>query len=400
MPIYNYIAKTKEGEEVTGIMDAASQRDLARLLDQKGYVLISAKEKSKRQGITLSFKRVSLKEKMMAVRNLQVMISAGVSLPKAILVISNQTKSRYFKKVLREIHDRIIKGYPLSSAIQNYPNIFPEIFSSMIKVGEKTGGLADVLGILASHLEKDHRLRSKVKGALMYPAVVVCAMIGIGVIMLITVVPKLNDAFKSLNVDLPTSTKIMMNLGTYMKEYWYLVFVFFLSIITFFILVKRKPKLKEKWDLFLLKLPFVSKLIKKINTTYTARTLSSLISGGVSITETLEIASETVSNTQFKKALQQAARDIKKGKKLSVIISQFPKIYPPIFVQMLEVGEETGKTSEVLSKLAEFFEEEVTNTTQNLASIIEPILLLIIGGVIALFAVSMVKPIYSMMGSM
>jgi len=400
MPIYNYIAKTKEGEEVTGIMDAASQRDLARLLDQKGYVLISAKEKSKRQGITLSFKRVSLKEKMMAVRNLQVMISAGVSLPKAILVISNQTKSRYFKKVLREIHDRIIKGDPLSSAIQNYPNIFPEIFSSMIKVGEKTGGLADVLGILASHLEKDHRLRSKVKGALMYPAVVVCAMIGIGVIMLITVVPKLNDAFKSLNVDLPTSTKIMMNLGTYMKEYWYLVFVFFLSIITFFILVKRKPKLKEKWDLFLLKLPFVSKLIKKINTTYTARTLSSLISGGVSITETLEIASETVSNTQFKKALQQAARDIKKGKKLSVIISQFPKIYPPIFVQMLEVGEETGKTSEVLSKLAEFFEEEVTNTTQNLASIIEPILLLIIGGVIALFAVSMVKPIYSMMGSM
>ncbi|MCD6429507.1 type II secretion system F family protein [bacterium] len=400
MPIYNYIAKTKEGEEVTGIMDAASQRDLARLLDQKGYVLISAKEKSKRQGITLSFKRVSLKEKMMAVRNLQVMISAGVSLPKAILVISNQTKSRYFKKVLREIHDRIIKGDPLSSAIQNYPNIFPEIFSSMIKVGEKTGGLADVLGILASHLEKDHRLRSKVKGALMYPAVVVCAMIGIGVIMLITVVPKLNDAFKSLNVDLPTSTKIIMNLGTYMKEYWYLVFVFFLSIITFFILVKRKPKLKEKWDLFLLKLPFVSKLIKKINTTYTARTLSSLISGGVSITETLEIASETVSNTQFKKALQQAARDIKKGKKLSIIISQFPKIYPPIFVQMLEVGEETGKTSEVLSKLAEFFEEEVTNTTQNLASIIEPILLLIIGGVIALFAVSMVKPIYSMMGSM
>ena len=400
MPVFNYLAKTKDGSKVKGTSQAEDEMDLARILNSKGYTLISAQLKARRKRLKLSLHTVSLKDKMIVIRNLQVMIAAGVSLPKALSTISQQTRNAYFKKILLEIHDQVIKGKSFSSAVQSYPKVFPNIFASMIKVGEKTGGLADVLGILASHLEKDHSLRSKVKGALMYPAVVVVTMLGIGILMLVVVVPKLNEAFKSLNIKLPKTTRIVMSLGDYTKDYWYILLLLIAGLIAFFILLKRSPSLRAKWDVFILKIPFVSGLVKKINTAYTARTLSSLIAGGVSIVEALHITAGTVSNSRFRSTLNQASEEIKKGEKLSSIMARFSDIYPPVFIQMIEVGEETGKTSDVLLRLAEFFEEEVTNITQNLASIIEPILLILIGGIVAVFAISMIKPIYSMIGSM
>jgi len=399
MPLYRYLAKNREGETISGKEEAVSVKDLAQKLSNQGFLLISASLDRKKESF-LSLKRVPLKEKMMAIRNLQVMLAAGVSLPKSLDVLTSQSRNKYFRKILQEIKEKIIQGSSFSEALSEYPRVFPKIFSSMVKVGEKTGGLPDVLDTLASHLEKDFRLRSKVKGALMYPMIVVIAMILIGIVMLVLVIPKLNEAFKSLDIELPTTTRIIMNLGTYFKDYWYLLLIIPLSIIAFIILLKRNSKLKNSWDNFVLKIPFVSALVKKINTAYSARTLSSLISGGVPIVEALQITSETVSNEKFREVLIKASKDVKKGRKLSSIIAQFPEVYPPVFVQMLEVGEETGQTSKVLLRLAEFFDEEVTNTTQNLASIIEPILLLVIGGVIALFAVSMIKPIYSMIGTM
>jgi len=399
MAVYRYLAKNKEGETISGRKEAVSIRDLAQKLSNQGFLLISASLDRKKQGF-LSLKRVSLKEKMMAIRNLQVMLAAGVSLPKSLDVLTSQSRNKYFQKILQEIKEKIIQGNSFSEALAEYPRVFPKIFSSMIKVGEKTGSMPDVLNTLASHLEKDFRLRSKVKGALMYPMIVVIAMILIGVVMLVLVVPKLSEAFKSLNIELPKTTRLIMNLGNYFKDYWYLLLAVPLLIAGFIILLKRNPKFKNSWDRFVLKIPFVSSLIKKINTAYSARTLSSLISGGVSIVEALQITSETVSNEKFREVLIRASKEVKKGEKLSSIIAQFPEVYPPVFVQMLEVGEETGQTSKVLLRLAEFFDEEVTNVTQNLASIIEPILLLVIGGIIALFAVSMIKPIYSMIGTM
>ncbi len=399
MAVYRYLAKNKEGETISGRKEAVSIRDLAQKLSNQGFLLISASLDRKKQGF-LNLKRVSLKEKMMAIRNLQVMLAAGVSLPKSLDVLTSQSRNKYFQKILQEIKEKIIQGNSFSEALAEYPRVFPKIFSSMIKVGEKTGSMPDVLNTLASHLEKDFRLRSKVKGALMYPMIVVIAMILIGVVMLVLVVPKLSEAFKSLNIELPKTTRLIMNLGNYFKDYWYLLLAVPLLIAGFIILLKRNPKFKNSWDRFVLKIPFVSSLIKKINTAYSARTLSSLISGGVSIVEALQITSETVSNEKFREVLIRASKEVKKGKKLSSIIAQFPEVYPPVFVQMLEVGEETGQTSKVLLRLAEFFDEEVTNVTQNLASIIEPILLLVIGGIIALFAVSMIKPIYSMIGTM
>jgi len=402
MPQYTYIAKSLSGETKKGKMPAKDLKDLSHILRSQGYILISAdikKERRLRFSLPL-LSTVPLAQKLMFTRNLEVMIGAGVPLPKAISTLSKQTKNKYFKKVLHQIEDDIIKGENFSAAIKKHPQIFSELYYSMIRVGEKTGTLGDSLKVLAFHLERSHRVRSKVKGALMYPIIVISAMILIGVIMLIKVVPQLSAAFETLEIELPKITQFVINTGNTLAQYWYLVFLIIVALPISFIIAMRNRPTRRIIDRVFLKLPLISGLIRKINTAYVARTLSSLIQGGVSIVEALDITSKTVSNDLFKKSLQKAKEEVKKGKKFSEVLEQFPEIYPPVFIQMIQVGEETGQTSEILAKLADFLEEEVTNTTQNLSSIIEPILLLLIGGVIAVFAISMIKPIYSMMGAM
>ncbi|MCD5396272.1 MAG: type II secretion system F family protein, partial [Candidatus Pacebacteria bacterium] len=399
MPEYTYIAKSQTGETKKGKIFAKDLKDLYTILKSQGYVLISAKSQKKRGKITISFfGRVSLKEKLMFTRNLEVMIEAGVPLPRAIQTLQRQTKSKYFKKVLLEIKEAIIKGENFSSAIAHYPKIFPQLYCSMVKVGEKTGGLTRSLKVLAFHLERSFKVRSKVKGALMYPVIVVVAMILVGVVMLVKVVPQLSEAFEALGIELPTITKIVIEAGNLLAKNWHLLLAILIGIPFLLIFLMKRKSTRRIIDRILLKIPLVSSLIRKINTAYTARTLSSLIQGGVSIVEAMEITPHSVSNTLFKESLKIAKEEIKKGRKLSEVLEKFPEIYPPVFLQMIQVGEETGETSQVLAKLADFLEEEVTNTTQNLSSVIEPILLLLIGGVIAVFAISMIKPIYSMMG--
>jgi type IV pilus assembly protein PilC len=403
MPLYIYIAKSRQGQTEKGQMEAKNIRDLAQTLRSKGYILISAKVKGKEKKFKFSIpylKRVPLSQKLMFTRNLYVMIAAGVPLPKAIDTLSKQTKNKNFKKILNRVEEDILKGENFSQAIRKYPKVFPELYCSMVNVGEKTGGLSESLKVLAFHLERSHRLRSKIKGALMYPTIVITAMIVIGVIMLVKVVPKLSEAFASLGIELPKITQLVMNIGNTLAKAWYLVLLIMIGFPALFVFSLKKDPTRKVMDKLILKLPLISGLVKKINTAYTARTLSSLIKGGVSIVEALHITAKSVSNFLFKKSLQEAAQQVKKGKKLSEILERFSEIYPPVFIQMLQVGEETGQTSEILSKLADFLEEEVTNTTQNLSSIIEPILLLLIGGAIAFFAISMIKPIYSMMGAM
>ncbi len=402
MPQYTYIAKSSSGQTKKGKMPAKDLKDLAHILRSQGYILISAdvqKERKLRFSLPL-LRTVPLAQKLMFTRNLEVMVEAGVALPKAIHTLSKQTKNKYFKKVLHQIEDEIIKGENFSAAIKKHPKIFPEIYYSMIHVGEKTGTLSESLKVLAFHLERSHRLRSKVKGALMYPTVVVSAMILIGVIMLVKVVPQLSTAFESLGIELPKITQLIINTGNILAKNWYIVFLVLLGLPAFSIILMKKKTTRRVIDRLFLKLPLLSSLVKKLNTAYVARTLSSLIHGGVSIVEALEITSNSVSNDLFRKTLLTAKEEVKKGKKLSEVLEKFPEIYPPVFIQMIQVGEETGQTSEILAKLADFLEEDVTNTTQNLSSIIEPILLLLIGGVIAVFAISMIKPIYSMMGAM
>lgn len=402
MPKYKFIAKNFKGEEKKGEVEAKDLKELSLSLKKEGYILISVTEVAPKSSLGLSLqirKKVSLKEKLFFIRNFEVMIASGVSLPNALKILARQTKNRYFKKVLNEILDKILKGESLSATIQNYPKIFPEFFSSLILVGEKTGQLDKILAILGDYLEKTHRLRSKVKGAMMYPVVIIVAMIGIGIVMLVKVVPQLKETFLSLELNLPKSTMFILNLGETLSNNIILVVGIPIIFIIFLIFTLKNKQFKRMLGKFFLKIPFISSLVKKTNTAYCARTLSSLIEGGVPIVEALKITSKVVTNAQFRESLKSASEQIKKGKKLSEIFREYENLYPPIFYEMLEVGEKTGKTSQILLKLAEFFEDEVFNITQNLSSIIEPVLLLLIGIVVGFFAISVIRPIYSMLGS-
>ncbi len=402
MPKYFYTAAKIGGEKESGILEAKDLNQLIQILRERNLILINAEVegvKEKRFAFSLPSFGVSLTEKLFFTRNLLMMISAALSLPKAIEILSNQTKNKKFKLALLEIKEEIQKGKSFSQSLAKYPDIFSEIYQGLIKVGEESGTLEDVLKTLILQMEREHDLKSKIKGAMIYPAVVVSAMIGIGILMLVMVIPKLAETFKELNVELPATTRFVISLAEFMSQKWYLLFLFLILFFFLFRWALRQKNVKRLIDNLTLKIPVLSPIIKKLNCAYTSRTLSSLITAGVPIVNALEITSGALGNEYYKKAMLDSAEKVKKGEKMSEALISYSKFYPPTFIQMITVGEETGQTAQILAKLADFYEEEVSNAAKNLSSLIEPILILIIGVVIGFFAVSMIQPMYSMLGA-
>lgn len=400
MPNYLYVAKNLKGDSISGNIEAKNKHNLAEILKNKGYILVSAEEQKngcekKDLSAYIPFlNHISLDEKIMFLRNLRVMIKAGVSLPRALGILVEQTKNKKFKETISEIKKNVIKGETFSHALRKYPNIFNELFISMVEVGEESGTLENVLETLSEQMNKEHQIVSKVKGAMMYPAVILFAMTGIGILMMIIVVPKLSKVFSDLKIDLPVTTKFVIYFSNSIINYWYIIIAI---TVIFFFLIKSFLKTrsgKMARDGLLLKTPIFSSIIKKTNSARTVRTLSSLIDSGIPITRSLEITSKTLGNFYYEEALKKASQDIKKGDKLADILGNYEDIYPDLVIQMIRVGEETGETAVILKQLAEFYEEEVENITKNLSSIIEPVLMLIIGSAVGFFAISIIQPIY------
>lgn len=406
MPVYFYTAKSFKGETKTGTLEMENEKDLARALRQEGYVLVkvdSAKEKAKKNGgfdFLSQFKKVSLSEKIFFARNLQIMITAGMPLPRALRILSEQTKNKKFKKTILDIENNITKGQNLSDSLSRHPGIFSDLFVSMVKVGEESGTIDKVLKNLTYQMEREKELMTKIKSAMTYPLVILILMMLIGVAMMILVVPKLTAVFTEMNVELPFTTKFIMGMGGAMAKYWYLIILSAAVIFLLFKIISKSKSAKRAADGLILKIPVVSVIIKKINTATTARTLGSLIDAGVPIVRSLEIVTNTMGNYYYNMAMKKAAEEVQKGKKLSDSLNTYQNIYPSIMIQMIAIGEETGDTANILAKIADFYEEEVSNATKNLSSVIEPVLMVIIGVAVGFFAISMIQPMYSMMGSL
>lgn len=403
MPKYFYTAKSLHGESKSGNLEAKDEHQLARTLRQEGLILIKAekKEKSEKKNLefSLPFFGVSLPEKIFFTRNLRVMISSGLPLPRALETLANQLKNQKFKKTILSVRDEIIKGNSFSETLKKHPDVFSELFQNMVRAGEESGTLDNVLKILSRKMEKEHELKSKIKGAMIYPAVIICAMLGIGVLMLVVVVPQLAKTFEELAVELPLTTRIIIGIGDFLSQKWYLVIIFIFVLAFLFWRMMKIESFKKIIDKLVLKIPVISPIIQKTNTAYMTRTLSSLIMAGVSIVKSLEISSGTLGNFYYKSAIISVAEKVRKGEKIFQALKSYENIYPSIVIEMLAVGEETGETSNILAQLADFFEEEVSNATKNLATIIEPVIMLIIGAAIGFFAVSMIQPMYAMLGA-
>lgn len=406
MATYLYTAKTKEGQTKAGTLEALNKHELAGLLRKQGLVLISAEtaEKGKKIGY-LGLKdflqrlgRISLVEKMVFSRHLSIMIKAGLSLNQALQALVNQTKNPKFKKIISQIEKGVRQGHPFSESLAKYPKVFNELYINMIRVGEAGGSLDRVLIILAEQMRKDHELIRRVKGAMIYPAVIITAMIGIGILMMVMVVPKLTEVFTELNIELPLSTQIIIGLSNFFKNHslWGLVILIILIVLGR--LALKNKKVKRVLDKAYLHLPILSNLVQKINSARFARTLSSLIDSGVTIVESLQIVAGTLGNICFKETLINSAKQVQKGEDLSQSLSGYKNLYPPMVTQMIQVGEKTGSLTDILKNLADFYEEEVDNTTKNLSSIIEPVIMIIIGAAVGFFAISMIQPMYSMIG--
>lgn len=393
-----------KGEEESGFLAAKDKFHLAQLLKEQNLILISADEEGAKKakgktGFSL-FPGVSVTEKLMFVRNLKVMISAGVPLPRSLELLASQARSKKFRRTINEVKDEVVRGTNFSDALLARSSVFSEIFGSMVKVGEASGKLEEVLDLLANQMARQHELSSKIKGALVYPAVIIVAMSGIGAAMLLMVVPRIAETFKELEIDLPATTRFVIWLGETLVSRWYLLAALLIAL-PFLFFRFSKTKVGGKALSFLsLRLPIISLIVRKANSAQAIRTLGSLISAGVPITRSLEILSESLGNVYYRESMKVATEEVTKGRKLSEALSPYSFIYSPLAIQMIAVGEETGQTAEVLDKLASFYEDEAGEMTQNLTSIIEPVIMLLIGGAVGFFAISMVQPMYSMLGAM
>ena len=404
MAVFTYRAKDKDGKEKSGFVEAASKNEAAGQLRQEGFFItfLDSAEKQDSGGRFLRaafslFSRVSLAEKMIFARHLSTMIRAGLSLDRGLQILAAQTKNSRFRKILTAVETSVRGGQSFSESLAKYPDVFSDLFVSMIKIAEASGNLEGILNNLAVHMEKDHELRSKVRGAMVYPSVIVSVMVGIGILMMTMVVPKLASTFEELGVELPWTTNMVIKTSQFLSSHfiWGLVllilFIFFLRII-----IKTSGG-KKFCDFFILSFPLFSQLSKKINSARFSRNLSSLVDAGVPIMTALQITAQTISNSFFRDSLVFASSQIQKGDPLSKILQGYGDLYPVIVIQMIEVGETTGSLSEILRNLADFYEEEVNTITKNLSSIIEPVLMVIIGVVVGFFAISMIQPLYSIM---
>jgi type IV pilus assembly protein PilC len=403
MPIYFYKAKNLEAEEETGILNAKNSSELAKILRKRKYFLTYSKEEKEEKKGILSlnldffdrFFNVPLTEKLFFTKNLRVMIKTGVSLPRAFKILSRQAKNSKFKQALKTISKKISKGNSLSESLGFFPEIFSDLYKETLKVGEETGSLEESLKILDSQMQREHDLKSKVKTAMAYPMMVLIMTILIGVVMMIFAVPNLKVAFEELNVQLPLTTKMLLSSGDFLMKNW-IGFGFFIFILILILTswLKTKKGQKTKSNL-ILKIPVFSKITKKTNSSLALMILSSLLKAGVPVVRSLEITSGALSNFYFKESLINASKVVEKGGKISEALKPYENLYSPMVLEMMEIGEETGETSEILKGLADFYEEEVTESLDKLSSIIEPILILGIGAVVGVFAISMLQPIFN-----
>jgi len=331
-----------------------------------------------------------------AAKNLAAMLAAGLSLSRALSVIERQSNNKRLKAIASGLSESVKKGSSFHEALAAYPHVFPEIFTAMARAGEESGSLSDSLSITALQMERSEELIRKIKGAMIYPAIVISVVIVVAILMLTYVVPTLTSTFASLGVQVPLATRVIVALSDFMVAHT----IFVLVTLTVFIIggiVFLRSKTGGNLVLLLaLHLPGVNDITRETYTARASRTLSSLLSAGVPVLEALAITKAVVRTHAFAKVIEEAEAHVKKGEPLSASFANYTNLYPILMSDMLAVGEETGKVAEMLKQVAEFYEEDVAQKTKDLSTIIEPVLMLLIGTAVGIFAVSMIAPIYQL----
>lgn len=401
MPLFTYKGKKTDGTDVSGSMEAADKFALYHDLRTQGITASLVTESSKESRFSFarlaaSFGGVPLHELVIFARNLGAMLEAGLPLSRALTVMERQTKQRRLKKIIFDINESVKQGKTLSESLALFPSIFGELFISMTRAGEESGTLSKSLTNIGNQMNSVYILQKKVKGALMYPAVIMLLMAIIAILMLIYVVPTLTATFKEMKMDLPTSTKMIIWVSDFLKDHTLLFFGGVLVLVAVFITAYRTKQFKHFLDYVVLRIPVIGTLVKETNAARTARTLSSLLSAGVDVVLAIDITGSVVQNSYFKVVLARSQDAIKKGDPIAAVFEANDTLYPPLVGEMISIGEETGKLGDMLGNVATFYEGEVDQKTKDLSSIIEPFLMIFMGVAVGFFALAMIMPTYSL----
>jgi len=397
---FKYKIQNNKNEITEGVQESPDKFTLAREFREKGQIPILIEEFKDGSGSIFKiniFDRVSLSEKIMFTNNLSGMLSAGLSLERALSILEKQSKNSALGKVLKGLGEEINKGNSLSDGMKKFPKVFGGIFIPMVHAGEESGSLPKTLIEVGQTLKKTYDLNKKIKGAMTYPTIILTAMVGIGIFMMVYVVPTLTSTFKDQGTELPKLTKIVVWISDSISQHLFLFLVLLGGTIIFFILISKIKIVRRYLDLFMLYIPVIGNIVKEVNTARTARTLSSLLMSGVNISNALSITEEVLQNVHYKELVHRSIISIEKGDVISASFKGNTFLYPVMMGEMIEVGEETGNLSKMLLDIATFYENEVDNKTKDLSTIIEPVLMLFIGGAVGIFAVSMISPMYKVM---
>jgi type IV pilus assembly protein PilC len=384
------------GVPAQGEVEAESKQDVANQLKERGLVVIDigTKYRSKELNVEL-FARVKPKDLAVASRQLATMVTSGMPILRALYVLETQTDSKLLAGTLAEVRKDVEAGLLLSDSLARHPKVFGDLYVSMVRAGETGGVLEECLLRVADQLEKDAALRRQVRSAMVYPALIITFAIGVLLALVAFLIPVFEGVFKQFGGKLPALTQIMVDLSHLVTKQWYLLIVFLVGGVAFFLWVRKSKWARPRWDAFKLRIPMkIGDVVQKVAIARWSRTLSSLTSAGVPILQAIEITGKTAGNSVIERSMEDVITSVKAGGTIAEPLKS-AKAFPPMVAQMVGVGEETGAVDSMLEKIADFYDSEVEAAVKALTSILEPVMIMFVGGIVGVIVISMYLPLFN-----
>jgi len=394
---FNYKARTKQGEAQNGVIEASSRKAALYILEKDDLYITSLVSISQKNflNVRISLQRTSVKDVVIFTRQFSVMLKSGISPVEALQAQANQTTNSDFHAKILRMAEVVEGGRSLSQAFGMFPDVFKSFFINVVRAGEATGKMADSLKYLADHLEREYNFNRKIKSAMIYPAFVILVFIGVFFLAVFFIMPKLMEILKSFSGELPLATKVMIVLSEGVRDGGWIAIIALL-VLLFFVpnILRRRKSTRDMFDRFILRVPILGSFQKKVYLTRICENLSVLIASGLPITQALQIVKDMIENSLYKKIVAQAEDKVAKGEKISAIFSEYPDQVPTFVLQMTSTGESTGRLDETLMDVVNFYREEIERITDNLTTILEPLLILFLGLGVAVLAISVFVPLF------
>jgi type IV pilus assembly protein PilC len=399
LPIWVWEGKTKTGEVKKGEVEAADEASVQQRLRAMALTNV----KIKRKPIQISLKLpglggISQKDLVIFTRQFATMIDAGLPLVQCLDILSGQLDNMAFREVLVKVKTKVESGSTLADALGEHPKVFDTLYVQLVAAGEIGGILDTILNRLAQYIEKNEKLKNKVKSAMVYPSVVLVVAVGVTVVLLLFVTPTFEKMFKDFGGAMPVPTQIVIDLSKWLQHYIGYLVAFIIALVIAFRAWVTWPRGRVQWDSFVIRTPIFGPLVRKVAVARFTRTLGTMISSGVPILDALEVVAKTAGNAVVEKAIRYTREKIAEGKTIVQPLSE-TKVFPPMVVQMIGVGEATGAMDQMLSKIADFYDDEVDAAVAALTSLIEPVMMVFLGGVVGGFLIAMYLPIFSIAGA-